>query len=75
MSDKEAAKYVDGVALHTYLDKVYSSEMLDIFHDTYPNLFIINTEFCIIAFLSVGKYSCIIMYWSLKNNNYIYSKI
>lgn len=54
MSDKEAAKIIDGIALHGYFDSMITPEMLDIVHYKYPNLFIINTEFCIVPSVSVG---------------------
>lgn len=54
MVDTEAAKLISGIALHGYLDNRGSPKMLDVAHDKYPNLFIINTEFCVIPSVSVG---------------------
>lgn len=44
MDNKDAGQYVDGIAVHWYLDVFVSPSLLDQTHDFYPNVPIINTE-------------------------------
>ena len=44
LSDKEAAKYVSGIAHHWYLKSDY--ETLNKVHDLYPEYFQLQTEAC-----------------------------
>uniref|UniRef100_A0A914DS61 Glucosylceramidase n=1 Tax=Acrobeloides nanus TaxID=290746 RepID=A0A914DS61_9BILA len=44
LSDTEAAKYVDGIALHWYSDYETTSELLSITHERHPDKFILYTE-------------------------------
>ncbi|XP_050542141.1 lysosomal acid glucosylceramidase-like isoform X2 [Daktulosphaira vitifoliae] len=44
MSDKEAAKYIDGVAVHWYLDFIVPVNVLSEVHDSFSNILILNTE-------------------------------
>lgn len=44
MDDPDARKYVSGVAVHWYLDPIVSPITLDLTHDAYPDLFILQTE-------------------------------
>ncbi|CAG2106584.1 unnamed protein product [Medioppia subpectinata] len=49
LEDKEAMKYVSGIAFHWYgngLMDVWPDSLLDEFHEKYPDTFIINTEAC-----------------------------
>lgn len=57
MADKEAAKLIHGIALHNYFYFGVTPTILDVVHDKYPNLFVINTEFCIVPSETTGKYS------------------
>lgn len=54
MADKDVAKYIDGIALHCYLDYMDSPESLDLLHKKYPDVFIMYSECTIIPFLYVG---------------------
>jgi len=44
MSDKECAKYVDGVAVHWYLDFIVPVKVLNEIHKDFSDKIIINTE-------------------------------
>ncbi|XP_063229550.1 lysosomal acid glucosylceramidase-like isoform X2 [Bacillus rossius redtenbacheri] len=44
MSDRLAASYVDGVAVHWYWDSLLPARLLDWTHDNHPDKFIISTE-------------------------------
>ena len=46
MSNSEAAKYVDGFAVHWYVDTLFSPEKLTETHDRFPDHFILGTEAC-----------------------------
>ncbi|XP_066990540.1 lysosomal acid glucosylceramidase-like isoform X2 [Macrobrachium rosenbergii] len=46
MSNKQAATYVSGVAIHWYLDFVTPANVLDYTHKSYPDLFLLYTEAC-----------------------------
>lgn len=43
----EIRKYVSGIAVHWYLDLPYTSKILDITHDMFPDYFILGTEACV----------------------------
>ncbi|XP_046673234.1 putative glucosylceramidase 4 [Homalodisca vitripennis] len=43
-SDKEAAQYIDGIALHSYFDSDSNIDYLQEFHNNYPDKFILYTE-------------------------------
>jgi len=47
MSDEEAAKYVDGIAVHWYLDTLFPPSLLDRTHNNFPDKFILATEACV----------------------------
>ncbi|KAK7586269.1 hypothetical protein V9T40_004145 [Parthenolecanium corni] len=44
MEDKEAAKYINGTAVHWYWDFIIPPVQLRKTHEDFPNLFIINSE-------------------------------
>jgi glucosylceramidase len=44
MSDEEAAKYIDGIAVHWYLDTLFPPSLLDCTHNNFPDKFILATE-------------------------------
>lgn len=44
MSDGQCAKYIDGVAVHWYLDFIVPVKVLDEVHKDFGNKIIINTE-------------------------------
>jgi len=46
IGDKEAEKYVSGIAFHWYENKPENIETIDKTHDLYPNKFLISTEAC-----------------------------
>lgn len=46
LKDKDAAKYIAGVAVHWYLDSVTDPARLDETHDAFPDKFILATEAC-----------------------------
>lgn len=46
LKDKDAAKYIAGVAVHWYLDSVTDAARLDETHDAFPDKFILATEAC-----------------------------
>ncbi|CAG2182964.1 unnamed protein product, partial [Oppiella nova] len=46
LTDKEAAKYVSGVAFHWYENSVENIPNLDKSHEVDPSKFILNTEAC-----------------------------
>ncbi|XP_050045342.1 lysosomal acid glucosylceramidase-like [Dermacentor andersoni] len=46
LSDDEAARYVHGVAVHWYMDKLIGPSVLDEVQETYPDKFILATEAC-----------------------------
>ena len=58
-------KYTDGVAVHWYWDQLVKSNVLDDFHQKYPNQTIISSEACLgdftpgpeVAFESVWYYA------------------
>ena len=45
MNDSTAAQYVDGIAVHWYID-YFSPNRLTETHDMFPDLFILGTEAC-----------------------------
>ena len=47
LSDKEAAKYVSGIAFHWYHNDRAPVEILDQVAAAFPDYFILNTEACI----------------------------
>jgi glucosylceramidase len=42
----EASKYVDGIAVHWYLDSVVPAKSLDLTHEKFPDKWIFGTEAC-----------------------------
>lgn len=46
LSDNGASRYIDGVALHWYMDGTYGPELLDHTHQLFPDKFILYTESC-----------------------------
>ncbi|WKY04174.1 hypothetical protein Q1695_005281 [Nippostrongylus brasiliensis] len=46
LNDTEAAKYVSGIAIHWYTDKMKPASVLTTTHDRHPNHFILGTEAC-----------------------------
>ncbi|XP_075534862.1 lysosomal acid glucosylceramidase-like [Dermacentor variabilis] len=46
LGDPEAAKYVQGVAVHWYMDSFVGPRVLDKVHDSFPDKFILGTEAC-----------------------------
>ncbi|VDL78212.1 unnamed protein product [Nippostrongylus brasiliensis] len=46
LNDTEAAKYVSGIAIHWYTDKIKPASVLTTTHDRHPNHFILGTEAC-----------------------------
>ncbi|CAH0402650.1 unnamed protein product [Chilo suppressalis] len=42
----DALQYIDGIAVHFYLDKVIPPEVLSLVTDIYPDKFLISTEAC-----------------------------
>lgn len=45
--NKEAMKYVDGVAVHWYWDDIFPPTNIDKIKSLYSDLFIISTEACV----------------------------
>jgi len=54
LSDPEAAKYVSGIAIHWYMNRITPRFFLDVVHKLYPQQFIISSEACE-GFLPKGK--------------------
>ncbi|KAG8324284.1 hypothetical protein J6590_095815 [Homalodisca vitripennis] len=54
-TDKEAAHYIDGIALHWYFDNNRSISELEQFNKKYPDKFILYTESSINTFQSGGS--------------------
>ncbi|XP_045107178.1 lysosomal acid glucosylceramidase-like [Portunus trituberculatus] len=46
LGDPEAAQFVQGIALHWYMDKYFTPEVLTETHDLFPEYFILGTEAC-----------------------------
>uniref|UniRef100_A0A131Z3G7 Glucosylceramidase n=1 Tax=Rhipicephalus appendiculatus TaxID=34631 RepID=A0A131Z3G7_RHIAP len=46
LSDPEAAKYVHGIAVHWYMDRMVGPRVLDKVHESYPDKFILPSEAC-----------------------------
>ncbi|KAK8392735.1 hypothetical protein O3P69_014875 [Scylla paramamosain] len=46
LGDPEAAQYVQGIALHWYMDKYFTPEVLTETHELFPDYFILGTEAC-----------------------------
>ena len=46
LKDKEAAKYISGIAVHWYWDKLFPSAVLNKTHELFPDYFILGTEAC-----------------------------
>ncbi|KAB7494900.1 putative glucosylceramidase 3 [Armadillidium nasatum] len=44
--DKDANKYVDGIGVHWYLDPSSDPQILNDFHESFPDKFILYTEAC-----------------------------
>ncbi|KAK5974806.1 Glucosylceramidase, partial [Trichostrongylus colubriformis] len=53
-NDSEAAKYVDGVAIHWYLDGLIPASVLTTTHNRHPDKFILATEACAGVFFGHG---------------------
>uniref|UniRef100_A0A7E4UQN8 Glucosylceramidase n=1 Tax=Panagrellus redivivus TaxID=6233 RepID=A0A7E4UQN8_PANRE len=49
ISDPDAAKYVDGIAVHWYMDEQTSPTILTDVHNAHPDKFILPTEACTYA--------------------------
>ncbi|XP_066985550.1 lysosomal acid glucosylceramidase-like [Macrobrachium rosenbergii] len=47
LNDTEAAKYVDGIAIHWYWDQFSSPELLTRTHELFPDTFLMGTEACV----------------------------
>ncbi|KAJ1364540.1 hypothetical protein KIN20_024663 [Parelaphostrongylus tenuis] len=52
--DSEASKYVDGIGVHWYLDKLMPASVLTRTHNRHPEKFILATEACAGAFFVRG---------------------
>lgn len=52
--DPEAAKFVDGIGVHWYLNALASAEVLTTTHNRHPEKFILATEACAGSFLKHG---------------------
>lgn len=46
LREKDAAKYIAGIAVHWYMDSVTDPDRLDETHDAFPDTFILATEAC-----------------------------
>ncbi|KAL1422243.1 hypothetical protein MTO96_022124 [Rhipicephalus appendiculatus] len=46
LGDREAAKYVSGVAVHWYMNRLIGPSVLDMVHQSFPDKFILATEAC-----------------------------
>ncbi len=57
LSDKDAAKWVSGIAFHWYANNGKTGETLDTLHQKFPQFFLLNTEACIIKPPIVGDWS------------------
>ncbi|CAG2108376.1 unnamed protein product [Medioppia subpectinata] len=59
LTDKEAAKYVSGIAYHWYGNNPMSGfpdPFLTEVHNTYPNVFLLNTEACHLDGAALGRW-------------------
>nr|XP_037268263.1 lysosomal acid glucosylceramidase-like [Rhipicephalus microplus] len=46
LGDPEAAKYVHGIAVHWYMNRMVGPQVLDKVHESYPDKFILPSEAC-----------------------------
>ncbi|XP_050498000.1 putative glucosylceramidase 4 isoform X2 [Diabrotica virgifera virgifera] len=46
LANPATRRYVDGIGVHWYLDKIIPTTVLDITHDNHPDKFLIGTEAC-----------------------------
>ncbi|XP_068240004.1 lysosomal acid glucosylceramidase-like [Palaemon carinicauda] len=46
LNDTVAARYVDGIAIHWYMDMYFEADLLTKTHDLYPDYFLLGTEAC-----------------------------
>jgi glucosylceramidase len=59
LKDKEAAKYVSGIAFHWYYNSKTSEWpdiLLDDIHNKYPNLFLLSSEACHVEGIGTGRW-------------------
>ncbi|KAJ8304057.1 hypothetical protein KUTeg_017640, partial [Tegillarca granosa] len=54
LSSSEASKYISGIAVHWYLDKISPTDCLDFTHKNHPDKFIFGTEACFDGILKVS---------------------
>jgi glucosylceramidase len=57
LSDKDAAKWVSGIAIHWYANNEKTGEALDFLNQRFPQFFLLNTEACIIRTPIFGDWS------------------
>jgi glucosylceramidase len=57
LSDKDAAKWVSGIAFHWYANNEHTGQTLDTMHEKFPQFFLLNTEACIIKPPIIGSWS------------------
>jgi glucosylceramidase len=57
LSDKDAAKWVSGIAFHWYLNTEKTGETLDTLHQKFPQFFLLNTEACILTHPIIGNWT------------------
>jgi hypothetical protein len=48
LSDKDAAKWVSGVAFHSYYNDEQTGVIFDALHQNFPQIFLLSTEICIL---------------------------
>jgi glucosylceramidase len=48
LSDKDAAKWVSGIAFHSYYIDEKTGETFDTLHQKFPQFFLLSTEICIL---------------------------
>jgi glucosylceramidase len=48
LSDKDAAKWVSGIAFHSYANNEKTGETFDTLHQKFPHVFLLSTEVCIL---------------------------
>lgn len=54
LSSPEASKYISGIAVHWYLDKISPTDCLEFTHKNHPDKFIFGTEACFDGILKVS---------------------
>ncbi len=54
--DKDAAKWVSGIAFHWYYNNEHTDQILDTLHTKFPQIFLLSTEACIIQTPIIGSW-------------------